>query len=65
MNGAPEIGDKLRFKPAAWMENPDRYSITPEGREVTGVVIQINKEHRWIRVSYACGGQTSFECFKF
>lgn len=65
MNGAPEIGDKLRFKPAAWMENPDRYSITPEGRVVTGTIVQINGEHHWFRVAYNSGGGIGYECFKF
>ena len=66
MNAAgPEIGDKIRFRPAAWMESPEHYSSRPVGREVTGPGVQINTKNRWFRVAYDRGGQTGFECFKF
>ena len=61
-----EIGEKIRFRPCAWLENPERYSIAPAGRDVTGTIIEINEAHRWYRVAYplgACG--TGHECFKF
>ena len=65
MNAEPEIGDKIRFKPAAWMDNPEHFSVFSEGREVTGPIVQINKEHRWFRVEFPCGNAIGHECFKF
>ena len=48
------------------MENPERYSIAPAGRDVTGVVVEINEAHRWYRVAYPLGAAgTGHECFKF
>lgn len=61
-----EIGEKIRFRPCAWMENPERFSIAPAGRDVTGTIIEINEAHRWYRVAYPLGAAgTGHECFKF
>lgn len=65
MNGTPEIGEKIRFKPAAWMFHPEHYTVTCAGYEVTGTVVQINAEHRWFRVEFPCGNTTGHECFRF
>ena len=61
-----EIGEKIRFRPCAWLENPERYSIAPAGRDVTGTIIEINEAHRWFRVAYPLGAAgTGHECFKY
>lgn len=61
-----EIGEEIRFRPFAWLENPERYSIATVGRDVTGTIIQINEAHRWYRVAYPLGAAgTGHECFKY
>lgn len=61
-----EIGDKIRFKPAAWLDNPEAYSFVTKQREVTGTVCYINEPHRYYRVVYErAPGCIGYECFKF
>ena len=60
-----KIGDEFRFRPAAWLESPERLFSDPGGRDVTGIVIQVNEERHWFRVQYDRGGVPGFECFKF
>jgi hypothetical protein len=61
-----EIGEKIRFRPFAWLENPEGYSIASVGRDVTGTIIEINEAHRWYRVAYPLGAAgTGHECFKY
>lgn len=59
------IGDKIRFKPAAFAGTTTGYGVDLPV-EVTGTVIQIHTEHRWYRVQYelqpGCIGR---ECFKY
>ena len=59
-----EIGDKIRFKPAAFYRTKEEpmFEIPVE---VTGTVIQIHEEHRWYRVQYTMPGCIGYECFKF
>ena len=68
-NTAPvDIGEKIRFIPAAWLEKcseaaklyHDRIS-----RDVLGVVEYINTAHRFYRVRYEAAGTVQHECFKF
>lgn len=56
----------MRFKPAAWLDNPGVYSVQEAQREVTGTVVYINEAHRYYRVQYERGpGCIGFECFKY
>ena len=61
----PELGDKIRFRPAAWCENPDQYVVWQADKEVTGTVIFIHWPHRYYRVEYESAGCIGHECFKF
>lgn len=58
-----EIGDKIRFRPAANYDHsagfPNELQI-----EVTGTVEYINREHNYFRVSYPLPGCIGHECFK-
>ena len=61
-----QVGDKLRFKPAALTEYQDgmmghRVSVPVE---VTGVVVWISPKHRIYRVAYDLNGTTLYEAFK-
>lgn len=59
-----EIGDKVRFRPAGFINSRDAFG--PDFPvEVTGTVIQIHEEHRWYRVQYTMPGCIGHECFKF
>ena len=63
--GCPyEIGDKVRFKPAAFYRTRDDpvYDIPVE---VTGTVVQIHEAHRWYRAQYSMPGCIGHETFKF
>lgn len=52
MNSCPyEIGDKLRFKPAAYAASASGFGSDLE-IEVTGTVVQIHEEHSWYRARY-------------
>ena len=57
-----ELGDKIRFKPAA---NHDKSAGFGEilGVEVTGTVVSIHAEHRWYRVAYPTPQGELHECF--
>ena len=37
----------------------------PESLYVTGTVVLVHEEHRWIRVEYETRSGTLHECFKF
>lgn len=62
-----EIGDKIRFTPAAFSEINTEKSREIFGvvTQVTGTVIQIHEEHRWYRVRYELAGTVQHETFKF
>ena len=64
MNAEPEVGDKLRFIPAANYDHSAGFGEILL-REVTGTVVEVNSEHRWFRVAYQRGEATGYECFKF
>ena len=68
-NTAPvDIGDKLRFTPAAWLEKTSeaaRLYHDRISRDVLGVVEYINAAHRFCRVRYEAAGTVQHECFKF
>lgn len=57
----------LRFKPAAWFDNPQRYTIDPNCvPTVEGRIVYINEDHRYYRVEYQTApGCIGHECFKF
>lgn len=59
-----EVGDKIRFIPAANLDHMSNFAYTLR-REVTGTVIQVNEEHRWYRVEYPMPACIGHECFKF
>lgn len=58
------IGDKVRFKPAAFQRTRDEAAFEIPV-EVTGTVIQIHEEHRWYRVEFKMPGCIGRETFKF
>lgn len=60
-----EIGDKIRFRPAAFARTRGDDLGWEIPVEVTGTVIQIHEEHRWYRVEYTMPGCIGRECFKF
>lgn len=58
-----EIGDKVRFRPAA---NEDKSAGFPDvlAVEVTGTVVMVNEAHGWYRARYELpSGGVSYECF--
>lgn len=62
------IGDKIRFTPAAWLDersaSSDRWGKIDTS--VLGIVVGINRRHRYARVAYkTADGTTAYECFKF
>ena len=60
-----EIGDTIRFKPAAYSTGVAGFGAELDVL-VTGTVIQIHEEHRWYRVSWEMRpGCTGHETFKF
>ena len=59
-----EVGDKVRFRPAGFINSRDG-SGPDFPVEVTGTVIQIHEEHRWYRVEFALPGCIGHETFKF
>ena len=59
-----EVGDKWRFIPCANYDHSTGFSDILLV-QVTGTVVQVNREHRWFRVKYTRGGATGYECFKF
>lgn len=63
-----DIGDKIRFTPAAFADvSEDSRTHRDFGvvAEVTGTVVQIHEEHRWYRVRYELAGGPQHETFKF
>lgn len=63
-----DIGDKIRFKPACWMDMKTEdgrggQNRIEAGSEVTGTVDYINREHNWFRVRYEVRGIEQHECF--
>ena len=59
------IGDKVRFKPAAFARTRGEDAAFEIPVEVTGTVIQIHEDHRWYRVEYNMPGCIGRETFKF
>lgn len=64
----PELGEKIRFRPAAFVAEAtreDQRSVFDMPRVVTGKIVYINKPHRWYDVAYECNGVRLREGFKF
>lgn len=60
-----EIGDKVRFVPAANFDHSAGFTDILRA-QVTGTVIQIHEEHGWYRVEYPLNARCiGHECFKF
>lgn len=61
------VGDPYSFKPWAWFENPQQYSLHADSvPTVTGTIVYINEAHRYFRVRYCTeSGCIGHECFKF
>lgn len=63
-----ELGQKLRFIPAAWPEKCSedaKLHYDRIARDVLGVVVSIHPTHRFYRVRYEAAGTVQHECFKF
>ncbi len=65
-----EIGDRMTFVPTAMLPGSGSMSKwanapTEFAQPVTGRVVYINREHRWLRVAWENGESTQHECFKF
>ena len=60
----PEIGDKVRFTPAANFNKSAGFcaELLPP---VAGTVVQVNEAHRWYRVRYEVSGCIRYETFKY
>ena len=61
----PQIGDKIRFKPAAYFSGVANFGGSELDVWVTGTVVYINAEHRYFRCEYQKPGCIGHECFKF
>ena len=62
---APEVGEKVKFTPAAYLGKSDGFceDLTIE---VTGEIVQVNEARRWYRVQYEVRpGCIRFETFKY
>lgn len=59
-----EIGDKIRFVPAANYDHSAGFGEILRNA-VTGTVVQIHEAHQWYRVAYPMPGCIGHECFKF
>ena len=62
---APEVGDKVKFTPAAYLGKSDGFceDLTIE---VTGEIVQVNEARRWYRVRYEVRPDCiRFETFKY
>lgn len=59
-----EVGDKLRFKPAAYGDCTTGFG-GELNVEVVGKVVQINEEHHWYRARYDTPQGVQHETFKF
>lgn len=64
-----EVGDKITFTPSAIAVTYNGQESTIERNErsrVTGVVVAINRKHRWFRVQYKPKyDREQYECFKY
>ena len=63
-----KIGDKVTFVPSC--ERDDPYTHSPALRHeneksVTGVIVGVNRGHRFYRVEYKLGDSIQHECFKY
>ncbi len=58
-----KVGDKVRFQPAAFIDYRPPQPGVPI--KVTGYIAEINRAHRWVRVTFEVHGITLNECFKF
>lgn len=64
----PELGEKVRFRPAAFVAEATREeqrSVFDMPRVVTGKIVYINKPHRYFDVEYEVHGHRLREAFKF
>ena len=62
---APEVGDKVRFTPAAYLGKTDGFCEYLD-IEVTGEIVQVNEARRCYRVRYEVRpGCIRFETFKY
>lgn len=62
---APEVGDKVKFTPAAYLGKTDGFCEYLD-IEVTGEIVQVNEARRWYRVRYKVRpGCIRFETFKY
>lgn len=62
---APEVGDKVKFTPAAYLGKTDGFCEYLD-IEVTGEIVQVNEARRWYRVRYEVRpGCIRFETFKY
>lgn len=59
-----EIGDKFRFKPAAYLAGTSGFGLELDV-EVTGTVERVHEQHRWYRARYATPQGVQHETFKF
>ena len=61
-----QVGDKIRFRPHAWMNVGLEKSWAGESIPdmVTGTVVMVNAAHGIYRVAYDCHGLTQYETFK-
>lgn len=64
MNSEPEVGDKIRFIPAANYDHSAGFGEILL-RELTGTIFEVNAERRWFRVEYQRGSVIGYECFKY
>ena len=61
-----EVGDSWSWIPSAFTEfSGAAGTLLGAAGELHGVVIQVNREHRWFRVEARCPGGTIRETFKF
>lgn len=64
----PELGDKIRFRPAAFVgegDDPKAMGWMMIPRVVTGTIVYINRPHRFYDVAYEIHGVKLREAFKF
>ena len=64
MNAEPQVGDRHRFIPAANYDHSAGFAQILM-KELSGVIVEVNEEHRWFRVEYRRGEVTGYECFKY
>lgn len=59
-----EVGDKLRFRPTAYLASTSSYGSELDV-EVTVTVERVHEQHRWYRARYDTPQGEAYECFKF